>query len=124
MSHHVVAHLPAAEVRSRSSKALIGAVVADAASLGLHWQYDVAAVAAATAAHGGDPAFAPHATPWHAKRAIGDVTMLGAATMATAQTLLEKKAFSRPAAVSAYYGTFGPGGSYSGYIDRATKGAL
>lgn len=123
MAHHVVAHVPAAEVRSRASKALIGAVVADAAALGLHWVYDQAAVAAAAAAAGGEPAFAPHATAWHAKRAIGDVTMLGAATMVAARALVDKKAWSRSAFVARYYAEFGPGGSYTGYVDSATKGA-
>ena len=66
-SYVPLAGVPLKKWRRRSRDALIAAFVADAASTGLHWQYDVAAIAKLVAERGGGaPEFlSPPATQFY-----------------------------------------------------------
>lgn len=98
-----------------------GAVVADAASLGIHWIYDKEKMSAAVPA-GTNPEFRPIQTTWHAARTAGDTTMYGEGALLMAKTLVAKGGVYKEAAFkSAWYAAFGPCGTYSGYADKTTR---
>ena len=110
--------------------ALMGALVADAATLGLHWIYDPARIADV----GGDsPAFTPidpanfEGVPAyfaHAARSDGDLSQYGEVLALTIRHLQNNGAFDVARFQDAYAAHFGAGGSYQGYIDRPTRGTL
>ena len=117
----------------RRAASLLGALVADAASLGLHWIYAVDRIAQVADAVGsaafvpidpahfdGVPAYFAHGT-----RADGDLTQYGEMLWLAIRALgANGGAFDREGVQAAFTCTFGPGGSYAGYIDRPTRGAL
>lgn len=112
---------------------LMGAHVADAASLGLHWIYDPARVAAVAQAHG-RAAFAPldpanfQGVPAyfaHGARQTGMLTQYGEVLALAIRSLNDSDGrFDVPAYQAAYAAHFGPGGAYVGYIDKPTRGTL
>jgi hypothetical protein len=111
---------------------LMGALVADAAALGLHWLYDPARIASVAAAHAG-PAFVPlnpdhfdgvPAYYAHTARQNGDLSQYGEVLLTAIHSLNDQNGFNLPAYQSAYAAHFGPGGAYVGYIDRVTRGTL
>ncbi len=123
-----VAHTP-----TPRSTMLLGALVADAASLGLHWLYDPDRIADIAARRGGaafTPVDAAHfdgAKGYfaHGARQTGMLTQYGEALWLAIRTMIaEGGAFDVPAQQAAFATHFGPGGAYHGYIDRPTRGAL
>ena len=111
--------------------AILGAIVADAAALGLHWLYDPARIADVAQAHGG-PAFVPideaHFADVpgyfaHGARKNGQVSQYGECLLA-ARDCMVGGAFDVVSYQQAFVARFGPGGSYVGYIDRPTRGTL
>lgn len=112
------------------SAALMGALVADAATLGLHWIYDPARIAGV----GGDrPAFTPlnpanyEGVPAyfaHAARRDGDLSQYGEVLALAMRSVQDRRAFDASAYQTAYAAHFGAGGNYIGYIDRPTRGTL
>jgi hypothetical protein len=117
-----------AMIRSaRAEAALIGALTADAAALGLHWLYDPARIAALEAA--GPLAFrTPNAADFagakggfvHHGRRAGQGSQYGA-QMRTAMLAVD---FTAETAQARFMDAFGPGGSWTGYIDKPTRGAV
>lgn len=116
---------------NNKSAALIGALVADAAALGLHWLYDVDRISSVVA--GKSPAFVPiDAANYedtkgyfaHAAREDGQSSQYGEALRLAMTSIGEKDRFIQTAYQTAYYDHFGPGGTYTGYIDRPTLGAI
>lgn len=120
-------------MKPQAAHAVLGAAVADAASLGLHWLYDPERVAAVARAHGG-PAFVPvdaahyEGVPGyfaHAGRRSGMPTQYGEVLRVMLRSLqasggsLDVSDYQRRFAAH-----FGPGGDYRGYIDRPTAGTL
>lgn len=112
---------------------LMGALLADAASLGLHWIYAPQRIAAVAQQHGG-PAFVPinqehykdvpsyfaHGQRQHGELSQYGVTLhLAIQNMAANNGSLDINSYQQ-----AYAATFGAGGSYVGYIDRPTRGTL
>lgn len=107
--------------------ALTGALVADAASMGLHWMYDVEHIQ--TLAAGGDLLFRPAdanafegrraAFVHHGKRA-GELSHYGESARIVHE-LLSHDEYSCDAHRTVFMDTFGPCGSYTGYADRPTK---
>ncbi|MEP5155215.1 ADP-ribosylglycohydrolase family protein [Planktotalea sp.] len=113
-----------------TSAALMGALVADAATLGLHWIYDPDRIAKVA---GNAPAFTPidpanfEGVPAyfaHAQRRDGDLSQYGEVLLLAMRSMDEQGAFDVTAYQDAYSAFFGAGGPYNGYIDRPTRGAL
>lgn len=115
------------------ANSLLGAAVADAASLGLHWIYDVARIADIAKAHQG-PAFVPvqaahfEGVPAyfaHGERQRGMLSQYGETHRLSIQSVLASHGQLKVADFQKRYATFfGAGGAYRGYIDRPTAGTL
>ncbi|MEM9629630.1 MAG: ADP-ribosylglycohydrolase family protein [Pseudomonadota bacterium] len=122
---------PSEEIEARAS-VILGALVADAAAMGLHWLYDperIASIAdqqepvflAAEGRHfeGAKGYFA------HAGKAAGELSQYGATLALVMRSLIasggqiDVRDYQRR-----FLATFGPGGSWKGYIDRPTRGTL
>jgi hypothetical protein len=111
--------------------AVLGAIVADAAALGLHWIYDPARIDAIAAQHGTaaftplDPAnFAGVPSYFaHGARKDGQCSQYGEA-LRLARPCIGPDGFDVTAYQTRFAAHFGPGGTYSGYIDRPTHGVL
>lgn len=117
--------------RARIEAGLLGAYVADAAALGFHWLYDPVRIAQLA---GAAPAFRPPDPKdfegykgvfvHHGKRA-GDLSQYGAQIRVAVQSMnASKGVFDAHDFQDRFAATFGPGGSWIGYIDKATKGTL
>lgn len=116
--------------QNRIEAALIGAYVADAAALGLHWLYDADRVAALTpsglAFRTPDPAdFDGYKGVFvhHGKRA-GDLSHYGAQLRVAVQSVTSSNGFDLADYQDRFARAFGPGGTWVGYMDKATKGTL
>ena len=120
-----------AERSDRIEAAIVGAYVADATALGFHWLYDPDRIAELA---GDVPAFRePDATDFegfkgvfvHAGKRAGDLSQYGFQMRLAVQTMLaDGGRFDIPAFQDAFAAAFGPGGSWTGYMDKATKGTL
>jgi hypothetical protein len=116
----------------RKAAAVLGALVADAAALGLHWIYDAKRVADVADAHGGgafvpvDPAHHAGVPAYfaHALRCDGMQSQYGEVLRLAMRSILDNDGFDGVAYRTAFVGYFGAGGSYQGYIDRPTRGVL
>jgi ADP-ribosylglycohydrolase len=116
----------------RALGAILGALTADAASLGLHWLYDQGRLAelAATAS----PAFRePDARNYqgvagyfaHGGKRAGDLSGYGEGVVLMLRHLARHEGrFQRCAYQAEFRNWFGPGGGYVGYVDRPTRLAL
>ncbi len=116
-----------------SLNCLLGALVADAASLGLHWLYDTQRIADIAKQHHGQVAFIPpnpthyDAVPGyfaHAKRSNGMLTQYGETLLLAIKSIAQYGQFDTANYQQAYLETFGLGGTYTGYIDRPTKATI
>lgn len=117
----------------RITACLWGALVADAACLGLHWLYDPERVALVSKAHG-SPAFAPVDASYfidakgyfaHGARLDGQLTQYGECLRLAIGSMIETEGvFDVDHHQKEFLAFFGAGGSYSGYIDQPTRGAL
>lgn len=113
---------------------LVGALVADAASLGLHWIYDPARIFAIAAARGGKPAFVPvdaanyEGVPAyfaHGRRHTGMLSQYGETLRLAVRNMIAHEGRLDIAAYqSGFLDHFGSGGTYCGYIDGPTAGTL
>ncbi|WNZ53956.1 ADP-ribosylglycohydrolase family protein (plasmid) [Microbulbifer sp. MKSA007] len=113
---------------------LLGAFVADAASLGLHWLYDVERIHHVTQEQHDSAAFVPLTPSYfesvpayfaHANRQDGQFTQYGENLHLTLQHLLaHDKHLKMEEFQQAFAAHFGAGGTYNGYIDRPTRGTL
>lgn len=112
---------------------LLGALVADAATLGLHWLYDPERIAEIAARQGGHSAFTPVDAKnfegvrgyfAHGARHNGMLTQYGEVLRLAIRSVHAQGGFDVPTYQTAFTAHFGPGGSYQGYIDRPTRGAL
>ena len=112
-----------------SARLIYGALVADAASLGLHWIYEPARLAEIAAR--GDVVFLrPDQANYegckgtfahHGKRA-GDLSGYGEYCVLMLRHLAERDGrFSRVAYQTLFRKHFGPGGAYVGHVDRPTR---
>jgi hypothetical protein len=116
---------------TRKAAALMGALTADAAGLGLHWIYDTGRISQVT--NGKSPAFTPinpanyEGVPAyfaHANRRDGQLSQYGETLALAMASIKAQGGFDVAAYQQAYAAHFGPGGTYIGYIDRPTKGTL
>ena len=114
--------------------ALMGALVADAASLGQHWIYDIQRIEDITEQNGGMAAFTPidaenyaetEAYFAHGQRRDGMLSQYGETLRLAIRSMIEHGGqFEIPNYQKDYAEFFGPGGSYQGYIDGAMAGTL
>jgi len=116
----------------KQAEMVLGALVADAASLGVHWIYEPARIAELTEKFGSN-AFVPiDASHYdgvrgyfaHGARSNGMSTQYGVALRVALDVIAVNEGYDAKAHAVAFAGCFGPGGSYQGYIDRPTRGAL
>ncbi|WP_299988884.1 ADP-ribosylglycohydrolase family protein [uncultured Ruegeria sp.] len=108
-----------------------GALVADAASLGLHWLYDQARIQKLV---GQTPEFcATNAADFegvpsyfaHPLKQPGDLSQYGEQCLVLLRALASQSgAYDQEAYNNAFVSHFGYGGTYCGYIDGATRGTL
>lgn len=119
------------EIEARAA-VVLGALVADAAALGLHWLYDPGRIA--EIAERQEPAFlAPDRRHFdgvkgyfaHEGKQAGALSQYGA-TLALAMTslLATEGRLAVPDYQRRYLAFFGPGGEWTGYVDRPTRGTL
>lgn len=109
---------------------IMGAMVADAASMGLHWIYAQPRIRHA----GGDtPEFtAPDPANYegvpayfaHARRRQGDCSMYGEALLVVLRSLADNGSFDWQHYAQAFQEHFGFGGEYVGYVDTPTRETL
>ena len=119
--------------QSKASTMLFGALVADAASLGVHWIYTPEKLPEIAKNNGGSTAFVP-VDPVnyegikgffaHGARASGALTQYGEVLRLSIGSILEDGSFDVGSYQTRFAGHFGSGGAYQGYIDRPTRGAL
>jgi len=113
------------------SPAVKGALLSDAATLGLHWLYDQQRLAEISAGHeilfraptesdyvGPDGSLGYFA---HTARTAGQPSQYGECLGLTARLCDTADGYSTRAHQQAFGDVFGPGGSYVGYADRPTK---
>jgi ADP-ribosylglycohydrolase len=119
--------------QSQTAAMLFGALVADAASLGLHWLYDPARISEIAARRGGQCAFtridAAHYDGTkgffvHADKTTGGATQYGEVLRLAIGSIIRNGGFDRGAYQQDFATHFGPGGRYRGFIDRPTRGTL
>lgn len=116
-----------------SAAALMGAFVADAAALGLHWIYDPERIAAVAARENG-AAFVPIAASnyadvpayfAHAQRQNGMLSQYGECLRLAVDVINANAGhFAVSDYQQAFANHFGMGGTYVGYIDRPTRAAV
>ncbi len=110
---------------------VLGALVGDAASLGLHWIYDQPRIAelggntpefrATTVQHyAGVPSYFAHPL-----KSVGDLTQYGEQVLVLLRALVASGgSYDQAAYNAAFTAHFGYGGTYVGYVDHATRGTL
>lgn len=111
--------------------AIIGALVADAAALGLHWLYDTERIAQIEKTKG--LVFLPPSADdyagvsgyfAHGKKQAGDSSAYGELCLLMLRHIARHGKFYRVDYQSEYRSYFGPGGGYQGYIDSPTRQTL
>ncbi len=116
-----------------TSAMLLGALVSDAACLGVHWIYDADRIAQIARTHGGASFVEVDARNYdgvkgyfaHGGRKNGMLTQYGEVLRLAIQSMNARGgAFDVAAYQAAFAAHFGAGGSYRGYIDRPTRAAL
>lgn len=121
----------AEEIEARAA-VVLGALVADAAAMGLHWLYDAARIAAI--ADEREPVFLAADRRHfegvkgyfaHEGKQAGELSQYGATLVLAMQSLIATGGtFEAADYQQRYLSFFGPGGDWRGYIDRPTRGTL
>ena len=114
---------------NKAYSSLLGALTADAATLRLHWIYDVDLISKIIKQSADQVAFVPShidgIPDYHASRKKGMQTQYGETLLLALQTMMKTKGiFNVREYQTAFAKHFGPDGPYQGYIDRPTRGAL
>lgn len=115
--------------------ALHGALVADAASMGLHWMYDheqldcIEATGDVLFRHPDANVYEGHKAYFaHAAKRVGDYSQYGESANITAMLLASLMAagdeYSTNKHREKFFSTFGPCGSYHGFADKPTKALI
>lgn len=115
-------------MKNANSAAILGALIADSAALGLHWLYDPARIAEIEAAKGLvflKPEAADYAGAKgyfaHGRKALGESTGYGEVCLLMLKHLAKHGTFRRNEYQVEYRAHFGPGGEFVGYIDSPTR---
>lgn len=108
--------------------AVMGALVADSASLGLHWLYDPERIAHIEKTHGlvflqPDPDHYADTKGYfaHGSKISGDASGYGELCLLMACHHARHRQFNRIEYQTEYRNYFGPGGAYVGYVDSPTR---
>ncbi|MEM7525484.1 MAG: ADP-ribosylglycohydrolase family protein [Pseudomonadota bacterium] len=122
------------DIPHRARGACLGALVADAATMGFHWLYDQERIASLA---GAAPEFrAPNAADYqgpdgkglgyfaHGGKRAGELSQYGAQMTAMATALSRAGGYDAEAYAAAFRDWFGYGGRWVGYIDRPTRATL
>lgn len=108
--------------------ALVGALVADAASMGLHWMYDQEHIKMLEKS--GDVLFRqPDGNVYagvksyfaHAAKRVGEFSQYGESALVVSRVIDLHGSYAIKAHQTLFFDTFGPCGSYHGFADRPTK---
>ena len=108
--------------------ALYGALVADAASMGMHWIYDQEHIKKVEET--GDVLFRqPDSNTYegvksyfaHAAKRVGEFSQYGASAQVVANVIKQNGNYDVGVHQALFFNTFGPCGSYHGFADRPTK---
>lgn len=114
--------------RKKRASALTGALVADAATMGLHWMYDQDQIEKVSAT--GNILFRqPDANVYadqkayfaHAAKKAGENSQYGESARVVAKVIALNGAYDTATHRQIFFDTFGPCGSYHGFADRPTK---
>ena len=115
-------------MKGPNSAAIFGALVADAAALGLHWLYDPARIAEIEATRGlvflqPDPDNYSGAKGYlaHGEKLPGESTGYGEVCLLMLRHLAKHGSFNRVEYQTEYRAHFGPGGAFVGYVDSPTR---
>lgn len=108
--------------------AVLGALIADSASLGLHWLYDPGRIAQIEKTKG-LVFLHPDAHDYagvsgyfaHGQKAAGDSSGYGELCLLMLRHFAQHGAFDRVAYQAEYRSHFGPGGAYVGYVDSPMR---
>lgn len=118
------------DLMTRQRNMILGALVADAASLGLHWLYDQDQIAKVAP---NSPAFTPiNAANYenvpgffaHGGKSTGEQSQYGEQLMVMLRSLAEVGQYDKDHYQAAFRAHFGYGGPYVGYIDHPTRDTL
>ena len=122
---------PDGQTAMQKRNALLGALVADAATLGLHWLYDharLSRIAAAGPVMFRKPAAADFKDAQgyfaHAGKEAGDSSQYGHACLLAGKAVGAEGSYDLVAHQIGYLQVFGPGGSWVGYADKVNKGVV
>lgn len=119
------------DMQNRSKNMVLGALVADAATMGLHWIYDQDHIRKRVPEapefttpqaenYEGVPAYFAHPN-----RVPGQQSQYGEQLIVMQRALAQNNgAFDLQTYIKAFCAHFGYGGTYVGYIDHATRGSL
>ena len=115
-------------MKSANSAAILGALAADSAALGLHWLYDPARIAEIERTDG-SVFLRPDAIRYagskgyfaHAEKMPGDSSAYGEICLLMLKHLAKYGKFDRIRYQTEYRTYFGPGGEFVGYIDSPTR---
>ncbi|SCY05607.1 ADP-ribosylglycohydrolase family protein [Nitrosospira sp. Nsp13] len=118
-------------MKNPNTTAILGALVADSAALGLHWLYDPARIAEIEAARGlvflhpdADNYAGSKGYFAHGGKSPGDSTSYGETCLLMLKHLAKHGKFNRVGYQTEYRAHFGPGGAFVGYIDSPTRQTL
>lgn len=111
--------------------AILGALVADAAALGLHWLYDPTRIATIEV-NDGLVFVPPDSNNYadakgffaHANKKAGDSSGYGELCLLMLKHIAKHGEYDRITYQSEYCAYFGPGGAYIGYVDSPTRKTL
>ncbi len=111
--------------------AILGALIADSAALGLHWLYDPARIAQIEKIKG-LVFLQPDANDYagtsgyfaHGNKSAGDSSGYGEVCLLMLRHFAQHGQFDRVAYQTEYRSYFGPGGAYIGYVDSPTRQTL
>lgn len=118
-------------VSNKRIDALYGALVADAATMGLHWLYDQDHIAIIE--QSGDILFRqPDANNYegvksyfaHSVKKLGDYSQYGESVLLIAKVIKRSGKYDIRTHQQLFFNTFGPCGSYHGFADRPTKALI
>lgn len=120
-----------ADIQTRARNLVLGALVADAATMGLHWLYDqdrIRAVAPLSPEFTGpDPSHFEGFPAFfaHGGRASGEQSQYGEQVLVMARALVANEGrYEQSVYADHFRAHFGYGGKYVGYIDHATRDTL
>ncbi|GAA3532214.1 ADP-ribosylglycohydrolase family protein [Zobellella aerophila] len=111
---------------------LLGVLVADAASLGLHWLYDRERIAEVVQREGGCVFLTPNAADYrgvagyfgYPDKGSGDLSGYGETALLAAEVVATESGWNSAAYRQAFVRYFSAGGRYQGYIDQPTRALL